>query len=167
MELEKIEKKEEMLDKSQQTSMFNSIVMGKDVTETIHTSKGDFKVKYPRARDVQQIGKLQAYRLGGVSIDSFDKNILAMIQQIATLDVLVIEGPTWYENAKKENPNFSWLEIPSQAFIMEVYAKAYEFRLKVQKLIESDGSEGNSGMATVSDVEDNDSPGLFDGIRSE
>ena len=167
MELEKIEKKEELLDKSQQTSMFNSIVMGKDVTETIHTSKGDFKVKYPRARDIQQIGKLQAYRLGGVPIDSFDKNILAMMQQIATLDVLVIGGPSWYENAKKENPNFSWLEIPSQAYIMEVYALAYEFRLKVQKLIESDGKEGNKGLDSVSNVEDNGSPGLFDGIRSE
>ena len=79
MELEKIEKKEELLDDTQKVSMFNSIVMGKDVTETIQTSKGKFKVKYPRARDFQQIGKLQAYRLGGVSIDSFDKNILAKI----------------------------------------------------------------------------------------
>ena len=57
--------------------LFNSIVMGKDVTETIHTSKGDFKVKYPRARDIQQIGKLQAYRLGGISSESFDKSILS------------------------------------------------------------------------------------------
>lgn len=167
MELEKIEKKEESLDDTQKVSMFNSIVMGKDVTETIQTSKGKFKVKYPRARDFQQIGKLQAYRLGGVSIDSFDKNILAMMQQIATLDVLVIEGPTWFENAKKENPNFSWLDIPSQSFIMEVYAKAYEFRLKVQELIESDSNEGNTRVDSVSNVENNGSPGLFDGIRSE
>ena len=167
MELEKIENKEEVLEESQKVSMFNSIVMGKDITETIHTSKGEFKVKYPRARDIQQIGKLQAYRLGGVSIDSFDKNILAMMQQIATLDVIIISGPSWYENAKKENINFSWLDIPSQAYIMEVYAKAYEFRLKVQKLIESDGKEGNTGMDAVSNIENNGSPGLFDGIRSE
>lgn len=167
MELEKIENNEETLDESQKVNMFNSIVMGKEVTETIHTSKGDFKVKYPRARDIQQIGKLQAYRLGGISIDSFDKNILALIQQAATLDVLIISGPTWFQNAKKENVNFSWLDIPSQAFIMEVYAKAYEFRLKVQELIESDGKEGNSGMDSVSDTKDNGSPGLFNGIRSE
>lgn len=167
MEMEKLEKKEETLDESQRVNMFNSIVMGKDVTEKIHTSKGDFKVKYPRARDIQQIGKLQAYRLGGVPAESFDKSILTMIQQIATLDVLVIEGPHWFENAKKENPNFSWLDVPSQAFILEVFNKMYTFRLKVQKLIESDSNEGNKELAAVSDVEDNGSPGLFDGIRSE
>lgn len=82
------------------------------------------------------------------------------------MDVVVLEGPSWYENAKKENLNFSWLDIPSQAFIQEVYAKAYEFRLKVQKLIESDGREGNPEMDSVSDVENNDSSGLFDGLNS-
>ena len=167
MELEKLENKEPELNEEQKVSMFNSIVMGKDVTETIETSRGSFKVKYPRARDIQQIGRLQALRLNGIPIECFDRNVLGLIQEIATLDVVVLEGPSWYENAKKENANFSWLDIPSQSFIQEVYAKAYEFRLKVQKLIESDGKEGNKQMDSVSDVEDNGSPGLFDGIRSE
>ena len=147
--------------------MFNSIVMGKDVTEKIKTSRGEFKVKYPRARDIQAIGRLQAYRLNGVSTECFDKNVLAFIQPVATLDVLVLEGPAWYENAKKENINFSWLDIPSQSFIMEVYAALYTFRLKVQKLIESDDKEGNKGLDAVSNIEDNGSPGLFDNVRSE
>ena len=167
MEIEKLEKKEETLDETQRVDLFNSIVMGKDVTEIIHTSKGDFKVKYPRARDIQQIGKLQAYRLGGISSESFDKSILSMIQQIATLDVLVIEGPSWFENAKKENQNFSWLDVPSQAFIMEVFDLLYTFRLKVQKLIESDSNEGNKGLDSISDAENNGSPGLFDNVSSE
>ena len=167
MELETIEQKKEELTEDQRVDMFTSIVMGKDVTEMIKTSRGDFKVKYPRARDLQAIGRLQAYRLNGVPADSFDKNILAFMQQVATLDVLVLEGPTWYENAKKENVNFSWLDIPSQSFIMEVYSSLYTFRLKVQKLIESDGKEGNKGLDSVSNVEDNGSPGLFDNIKSE
>lgn len=167
MEIEKLEKKEETLDETQRVDLFNSIVMGKDVTETIHTSKGDFKVKYPRARDIQQIGKLQAFRLGGISTESFDKSILNMMQQVATLDVLVIEGPHWFENAKKENQNFSWLDVPSQAFIMEVFDLLYTFRLKVQKLIESDGNEGNKGLDSISNTENNGSPGLFDNVSSE
>ena len=167
MEMEKLEKKNEELNEDQKADMFNSIVMGKDVTEIIKTSKGEFKVKYPRARDIQAIGRLQAYRLNGVSTECFDKNVLAFIQQVATLDILVLEGPAWYENAKKENINFSWLDIPSQSFIMEVYAALYTFRLKVQKLIESDGKEGNKGLDAVSNVEDNGSPGLFDNVRSE
>ena len=166
MELEKIENKNPELNETKRIDLFNSIVLGKDVTETIKTSRGDFKIKFPRARDIQQIGRLQALRLNGISIECFDKNVLALIQEIATLDVVVLEGPSWYENAKKENLNFSWLDIPSQAFIQEVYAKAYEFRLKVQKLIESDGREGNPEMDSVSDVENNDSSGLFDGLNS-
>lgn len=167
MELEKIEKKEEELDEIKRQDLFTSIVMGKDVTETIKTSRGEFKVKYPRARDIQQIGRLQAFRLNGVPAESFDKNVLAFIQEVATLDVLILEGPAWYENAKKENANFSWLDIPSQSYIMEVYAAAYSFRLKVQKLIENDSKEGNNGMDAVSNNENNGSPGLFDGISSE
>ena len=167
MEMEKLEQKKEELNNEQKTNMFNSIVMGKDVTETIETSRGKFKVKYPRARDIQAIGRLQALRLNGIPIECFDKNVLALIQEIATLDVVVLEGPVWYENAKKENINFSWLDIPSQSYIQEVYAKAYQFRLKVQKLIESDSEEGNKGLDSVSNVEDNGSPGLFDGVSSE
>jgi hypothetical protein len=167
MELETIEQKKEELNEDQRTSMFNSIVMGKDVTEKIETSRGAFKVKYPRARDIQQIGRLQALRLNGIPIDCFDKNVLALIQEIATLDVIVLEGPAWYENAKKENINFSWLDVPSQAYIQEVYAKAYDFRLKVQKLIESDGKEGNTELDAVSDIKDNGGPGLFDNVSSK
>ena len=167
MEVEKLENKPETLNEKERVSMFNSIVMGKDVTEIIKTSRGDFKVKFPRARDIQQIGKLQALRLNGIPIECFDRNVLALIQEIATLDVVVLEGPAWSENAKKETVNFSWLDIPSQAYIQEVYAKAYNFRLKVQKLLESNDEDGNKGLDSVSDVKDDGSPGLFDGLRSE
>ena len=167
MELEKIETKKDELNETERVDMFNSIVMGNEVTETIKTSRGDFKVKYPRARDIQAIGRLQALRLNGIPVESFDKDVLMFIQEVASLDVLVIEGPAWYENAKRENVKFSWLDIPSQNFIQEVYAKAYEFRLKVQKLLESDNKERDRSMAAVSDVENNGSPGLFDNIKSE
>ena len=167
MEMEKLENKTSELDETQRIDMFNSIVLGKDVTETIKTSRGDFKVKFPRARDIQQIGRLQALRLNGIPVECFDKNVLAFIQEIATLDVVVLEGPAWYENAKKENINFSWLDVPSQAYIQEVYAKAYDFRLKVQELLESNGNNGNSKVDSVSDTKDNDSPGLFDGISTK
>lgn len=167
MELEKIETKKEELNNNQKVDMFNSIVMGKDVTETIETSRGNFKVKFPRARDLQQIGRLQALRLNGIPIECFDRNVLALIQEVATLDIVVLEGPSWYENAKRENPNFSWLDIPSQAFIQEVYAQAYSFRVKVQKHLESNDKDGNSELAAVSDNENNGGPGLFDKLSSE
>ena len=167
MDLEKLEKKTPELNETERVDMFNSIVMGKDVTETIKTSRGDFKIKYPRARDIQAIGRLQALRLNGIPFECFDRNALALIQEIATLDVVVLEGPAWFENAKKENVNFSWSDIPLQSYIQEVYAKAYEFRLKVQKLLESNDKNGNTEMDSVSDNENNGSPGLFDNISSK
>ena len=165
--MEKLEKPTKELNENEKINMFNSIVMGKDVTEKISTSRGEFKVKYPRARDIQQIGRLQALRLNGIPFECFDRNALALIQEIATLDVVVLEGPAWYENAKKESVNFSWSDIPLQSFIQEVYAKAYEFRLKVQKHLELDNKNGNTEMDSVSDNEDNGSPGLFDGISTK
>ena len=168
MELEeRIEQKDEELNETERTNMFNSIVMGKEVTEIIKTSRGDFKVKFPRARDLQTIGRLQALRLNGIPANCFDENILSVIQEIATLDVVVLEGPAWFENAKKENVNFSWLEIPSVAFIREVFGLAYGFRLKVQKLVDANEKERNKGLAADDDVKDDGSPGLFDGISSE
>ncbi len=168
MELKEIEDTNvKELDEVQRTDMFNAIVMGKDVIEKIQTSRGEFEIKFPRARDIQQIGRLQAYRLNGIPIESFDKNVLAFIQEIATLDVVVVKGPAWFENAKNKDPNFSWLDIPSQSYIQEVYAKAYEFRLKVQKLLETDGKNGQKELDTVSDANDNDGTGLFDNISTQ
>lgn len=166
MELEKIENPVKELSEEKRIDMFNSIVMGKEVTEKIKTSRGEFKVKYPRARDIQHIGRLQALRLNGIAIECFDKNVLALMQEVATLDVLVLEGPAWFENAKKENANFSWLDVPSQSFIQEVYTLVYEFRLKVQKCIESDEKDGRKELAADTNTGNNDSPGLFDGIHS-
>ena len=75
MEMEKLEKPTKELNENEKINMFNSIVMGKDVTEKISTSRGEFKVKYPRARDIQQIGRLQALRLNGIPIECFDRNV--------------------------------------------------------------------------------------------
>ena len=168
MQIEELENNKEDLTAEQKTNLFISIVMGKDVTETIKTSRGDFKVKFPRMNDVQRIGRLQALRLNSIPAECFDANILALIQQIATLDVLVLEGPAWYENAKKESKgNFSWGDIPLQSFIQEVYSALYGFRLKVQSMFDENSGEGNSRMAATRDSENNDSPGLFDGLTTE
>lgn len=168
MQIEKIEKNKEDLTAEQKTNLFNSIVMGKDVTEIIKTSRGDFKVKFPRMNDVQRIGRLQALRLNSIPAECFDPNVLALIQQIATLDVLVLEGPAWYENAKKESKgNFSWADIPLQSFVQEVYSATYGFRLKVQSLLTEDSEQGNNGMAAADNNKNDDSPGLFDGLTTE
>ena len=60
-----------------------------------------------------------------------------MVNTVAsTLDVVVVSGPKWFEDAKKANLNFSFLEAPSRAFLMELYGKAYSFREQVESRFE-------------------------------
>lgn len=159
----KMDEKNELTD-FQKDNLFESIVRGKDVIEKIQTSRGEFEIKFPRANDLETIGRLTAYRLNGISEKCFDDATYALIQQIATLDVVVRSGPAWFENAKKENSGFSWGDIPSQKFISEVYAKALEFRFKVQAMLDDVQEQGDKGVASGQSSDGADSSGLFSGI---
>lgn len=166
MELVELPKAEEKdgLDDFQKENLFESIVRGKDVVETVRTSRGDFKVKFPRAKDLETIGRLAAYRLNGISEKCFDDATYALIQQVATLDVIVTEGAAWYENAKKADAGFSWGDIPSQKFIQEVYAKALEFRLKVQAMLDEVPDAGDKAVASDEGADVSGGAGVFSGI---
>ena len=147
--------------------LFTNIVLGKEVTEEIETTKGKFKVKFPRARDLESIGRILGHRLNGVSVQSIDPFVYNLMQQIASLDILVLEGPSWYENAKNEGKLTSWGDMPSDMFIQEVYAKAYEFRKKVQEQLEADNKETDREVATNESTDLSTDSGLFEGISSE
>ena len=165
MKVEKLENEEKLTD-TQINNLFNSIVQGKDVTEVINTSKGEFKIKFPRAKDIESIGRLTAYRLNGIAAKCFDDNTYMLMHQIATLDILVLSGPAWYELAKKENMNFSWQEIPSQKFINEVYSKVFSFRTKIQEQIESDPLSTDKIVATSENSIETSQYGLCDGVSN-
>lgn len=167
MELEKLPKTNvKELTTSQKEDLFGNIIRGKDVTEEIETSRGKFKVKFPRIADLETIGRILAYRMNGLSVQSMDPNVYNLMQQIATLDVIVVSGPAWYENAKAED-NFTWSNCPIQSFIQEVYAKAYDFRSKVQNILESNKRNTNNGMAAIQSNDNADEPGLFKDLSGE
>lgn len=165
VELPKAEEKGELND-FQEENLFESIVRGKDVIEKIKTSRGEFEVKFPRSRDLEAIGRLTAYKLSGIAEKCFDSGSYSLIQEIATLDVIVRSGPAWYENAKKENDSFSWGDIPSQKFIEEVYAKSLSFRFKVQAMLDEVPENGNKGVAAAESADVAGGSGLFSGISS-
>lgn len=168
MKLEKrIENESVGLTKDETNDLFKSIVMGQDATEWIDTSKGKFKIKFPRAKDLEAIGRTTAIRLNGIPAVCFDNEMYNFMQQIATLDVVVIDGPDWYKLAKKENPNFSWRDFPSDKFIQEVYAKAYKFRMEVQRKIDGDQEETDKGLDNVSTGDNDSKSGVFDGLSGE
>lgn len=157
---------DEILSESQKENLFESIVRGKDVTETIKTSRGDFVVKFPRTSDIETVGKLTAYRLKGINVQSFEPQVYNLIQMVAFLDVVTVTGPAWFENAKRDNKDFSWGDVPSQKYIDEVYAKALTFRKNVQELIDGDSDSGDKGLDAAAADSDADDAGVFSDVSS-
>lgn len=167
MELEDRVEKTEKLTDSENNNLFTAIIRGKDITEVVKTSKGDFKIKFPRAKDIESIGRLTAIRLNGIPAQCFDRATYSLMQEIATLDILTVSGPSWWELAKKDNPEFSWQDIPSQKFIQEVYALAYNFRTEVQDKIDGDPQSGRTEMDAATSGDGTDKSGLFSGISGK
>ncbi|MDR1176635.1 MAG: hypothetical protein LBK83_14320 [Treponema sp.] len=122
----------EKLTGEQRDDYFTKMVMGKDVTEEVETSKGIFTVKYPKSKDLLAIGRLMAFRRNFKPVEGFDAESEMVNTMASSLDVVVVSGPKWYEDAKKANLNFSFLEVPSRAFLAELYGKAYSFREQVE-----------------------------------
>ena len=129
-------KKAEKLTDEEREDLFTKLVMGKDVTKEVDSSRGKFVVKYPRADDFLTIGRISAARRNYKPIESFDAETEMVNVMASTLDVVVVSGPEWFENAKKINQNFSFLEVPSRAFLSELYVKAHSFRDEIEQLLD-------------------------------
>jgi hypothetical protein len=85
---------------------------------------------------------------------------------VAFLDVVTVTGPAWFENAKRDNKDFSWGDVPSQKYIDEVYAKALTFRKNVQELIDGDSDSGDKGLDAAAADSDADDAGVFSDVSS-
>jgi hypothetical protein len=118
--------------------LFYAMLNGQTVTDTVKTSRGDFTVKFPKQKDIIAIGRIAAFMRGGIPAANFDAVSDYEIQKVATLDVMITEGPPWFESARKKNRNFSWRDVPDARFVDEAYAKALQFRQGVQDDIEKD-----------------------------
>jgi hypothetical protein len=131
----------EKLTDEQRDNYFTKMVTGKDITEEVETEKGRFTIKYPKPKDQLAIGRLMAFRRNFKPTEGFDSETEMVNAMASTLDVVVVSGPKWFEDAKKVNLNFSFLEVPSRAFLAELYGKAYSFREKVEiRLNQTKGS---------------------------
>jgi hypothetical protein len=157
----------EKLTEERRDDFFTRMVMGKDVTEEVETSRGVFTIKYPKAKDLIMIGRIAAHRRSFKPVEAFDAETEMINVMASTLDVVAVSGPPWFENAKKMNANFSFLEAPSRAFLAELYGKAYSFRAEVERrLNEAEGTDDKR----VSPETGADGPvdgGAFGGLSSE
>jgi hypothetical protein len=167
--VDRIESQEqvERLAGDQRDDYFTKMVTGKDVTEEVETARGVFTVKYPKSKDHLAIGRIMALRRNFKPVESFDAESEMINTMVSTLDVVVVSGPKWFEDAKKFNSNFSFLEVPSRAFLAELYGKAYSFRDKVESRLNE--AEGPADQRIPPEKGD-DGPvdgGAFGGLSSE
>jgi len=160
-----LDEKEMLLDEKA-NDIFFSMLRGKTASETVKTSRGDFTVKYPKQKDIISIGRIAALLRGGLPASTFDAVSEYEIQKCASLDVMIIGGPAWFEKARKKNKNFSWRDVPDAHFVNEVYAKALEFRQGIQnqltgnKEIIAENPDGENAGDVSTDVGD----GVFSGV---
>jgi hypothetical protein len=151
----------------QRDDLFTQLVLGKDVTEELETSQGTFTVKYPKPKDMIAIGKLAAYRRSYKPAEGFDAATEMDNMMASTLDVMVVSGPARYERAKKTVPNFSFLEVPSRAFIIELYGKAYSFREEVEQRLGEKREPGRQRVPAEEGAAGAVDGGTFGGISGE
>jgi hypothetical protein len=161
------EKKVEKLTEEEKDDFFTKMVMGKDVTDEIETSRGTFTVKYPKPKDMISIGKIAAYRRNYKPVEAFDVTSENDNIMTATLDVVVVSGPEWYENAKKINKFFSFVEVPSRAFLAELYGKAYSFRGQVEKCLDEGETPADQRVPAEEGAHDAVDGGAFGGLASQ
>ena len=130
---------EEKLAEEQREKLFDKLVMGKDATGKVETSRGVFTVKFPKPIDKLKIGNLEAARRNYRPAAGFSEEADMINTLASTLDVLVVSGPKWFMDLKEANKNFSFLEVPSQTFLLELFGKAHSFREDVEQRIDEAG----------------------------
>jgi hypothetical protein len=159
--------KVEKLTEEKKDDYFTDLIMGKDVVEDIETSKGKFVVKYPIAADIVTIGRTAALRRGYKPPECFDAETEMINVVASTLDVVVVSDPPWYEAAKTRNKNFSFLEVPSKAFFLELYSKAYSFRGEVEVRINPPEKPTDKPVPAEESNDDPVGGNTFKGLSSE
>ncbi|MDR1837630.1 MAG: hypothetical protein LBQ89_08235 [Treponema sp.] len=157
----------EKLTEEQKDDLFTKLIMGKDVVETVDTSRGKFTVKYPKAADIIIIGKLAAARRGHKPPGAFDYETEMINMVASTLDAVVVSGPEWFETAKTANKNFSFLEGPSRGFLMELYGKAHSFREEIESRLDKNGGSADKRVPAEESDDVSVGGGAFGSFSSE
>jgi hypothetical protein len=155
------------LSEKERDDLFTQLVMGKDATEEVETSRGKFVVKYPKGSDMMAIGRIAAYRRDYKPASAFDVQTDMLNVMASTLDAVVVSGPPWFEAAKTANKNFTFLEVPSREFINELYGKAYTFRVQVDKRFEAEAGSGDKRVPAEPGATAAVDGGAFGGLASE
>jgi hypothetical protein len=146
--------------------LFMLLLSGKAVTKVLKTARGDFKVKYPMGHERIKIDQLKAMRRGGVPANAFDITAFFNNEVYSTLDVVVIDGPDWWKEAKKNDERWTWEDCPDEDLIVDLYNQFRTFRDGIQTKIRESTSGKGARTAATTDSHASMDDGAFSGIAN-
>jgi len=142
------------------------LLSGKAITRKIKTSRGDFTVRYPTGHDRLKIDQRRAIRRRGIPAEAFDEFANYNNVVWSTLDVVVIDGPEWYQKTKENNPGWSWEEGPDEAHTIELYDLVGSFRTQITERIRESRLGKNAGECELPENTTSVDDGAFSGLTN-
>lgn len=121
-----VEKKVENVNSQKVNETLDKLLSGKEITEIVETERGNFTMKYPLPVTLRQIEMLLASRFDGVDFSKLPNDIRNNSKVYATLDVVIVKAPTWWDNL--ESSEF----CPDDALIIQLYRRYLRFYTRVQ-----------------------------------
>jgi hypothetical protein len=146
--------------------LFTAMLEGRTITKSFDTSRGTFKIKYPMGRDRIRIDQLKAIRRNGLPAATFDVSAMYNNEVFSTLDVVVIDGPEWWKNARAKDPDWSWEDCPDEELIIELYRLVDTFRGDIQVRIRQSRPAGKAELGKTGDTATSVDDGAFSGIAN-
>lgn len=130
-----LEDNQEIENSIKDIDLMEVLLSGKAIKKTLKTSRGNFVCLYPTGRDRLKMDQIRAIRRRGIPANTFDDMAEFNNNVWSTLDVVIIDGPEWYKNTKKNNPGWSWEEGPDEELTIELYNEVRSFRSDITEKI--------------------------------
>ena len=105
------------------------LLKGEDIYDTLSTSRGNFKMIYPRPRVLRQIQVMLVERYHGQNLNNIPDKTLRNSEVYATLDAVITEAPDWWDSLDSSE------DCPDDDLILQLYRGYLRFYGKVQQKI--------------------------------
>lgn len=135
----------------------DKLLRGEEIFDIIETRRGNFKIIFPRPRVLRYIQVLLAERFNGQNLNNIPEKALHNYEVYATLDVVVVEGPKWWDKLDSSE------DCPDDDLIVDLYRGYLRFYGTIRrKIVGSDGKPGdNDNKAPSRDEKETVGTGAF------
>ena len=131
------EKKANSKDREEKTDPLEILLSGERLTKTEKTRRGEFVLAFPLPSDLRRIEVRVAGMLEGQPASSFPPATLANFRAYATLDVVIVNAPEWWEDM--ESPE----QCPDDELVTDLYGRYLRFYRETQRIL----TRGRSGLS--------------------